>query len=77
MQISVESTHWLLLKGETISAKHLINRKGDIVIFLAPTCISGMPLKKYQKKENYVLIKTFGIKKKKNALTLFYYLYLI
>ena len=33
MQMGVKSTHWLLLKRETIPIKHLINRKGDIGIF--------------------------------------------
>ena len=35
MQMWVESTHWLLLKRDTIPTKHLINRKGDIGIFLS------------------------------------------
>ena len=35
MQMWAESTHWLLLKQETIPTKHLINRKGDIGIFLS------------------------------------------
>ena len=40
MQMWVKSTHWLLLKRKTVPIKCLINRKGDIGIFLslhAPT----------------------------------------
>ena len=36
MQMKIKSTHRLLLKTEAIPTKHLINRKGDIVIVWFP-----------------------------------------